>query len=275
MTRNNNHNNNNNRRKRHISNKNMSKLKNKTKKIKSIEFNKYEGSKNSMRFKYVKMPYLNTSVVDSKNLLIPLKYIDTNKESIDTEKSVSYILETIKRDEKINKLDARKDYYTYINYSWMKEQDVKLNYEKYYFVKLDSFRFVQDTVNNRVIQLANDYYKNNKTADAKKVENIMKSMDRKNFTYDKIKKHIDIMINDYEKYVNNDDLIGYLSNVNRCEIISWGCPINWSTYQDEKDAVNIRSHIQSPGLSFYDYDKLYIIKIVIFFSFSLTMVIKF
>jgi len=258
MTKNSNHNN---RRKRNKSNKNMSKiknsLKNKTKKIKSIEFNKYKGSKNSRGFKYIKMPYLNTSIVESKNLLIPLKYIDTNKESVDTEKSVSYILETIKRDEKINKLDARKDYYTYVNYAWMKEQDVKLNYEKFYFVKLDSFRFVQDTVNNRVIQLANEYYKNNKTADAKKVEKIMKSMEHKNLTYDKIKKHIDIMINDYEKYVNNDDLIGYLSNVNRCEIISWGCPINWSTYQDEKDAVNIRSHVQSPGLSFYDFD-LYI-----------------
>lgn len=139
----------------------------------------------------------------------------------------------------------------------MKEEDIKLNYKKYYFVKLDNFRFVQNTVNYRIIQLANEYYKNNKNTLAKKVENIMKSMEHSRLTQDKIKKYVDIMESEYEKYIKTDDLTGYLSNINRCQIISWGCPISWSTYQDAKDAVNIRSHINSPSLSFYDYD-LYI-----------------
>ena len=57
-----------------------------TKKInKSVEFNKYEGSKGSNGFNYIKMPYIDTTVVESKNLLIPLKYNGKNKPSVDTE----------------------------------------------------------------------------------------------------------------------------------------------------------------------------------------------
>lgn len=85
----------------------------------------------------------------------------------------------------------------------------------------------------------------------------MNSMKFSNFTFDKIKPHIDDVIAQHAKYVKSDDLIGYLAFINRNEIVSWGCPISWSMYQDEKDAVNTRSHITSPQLSFYDFD-LYI-----------------
>jgi len=219
--------------------------------------NIYENTKGSGSFKYIKMPYIETSKIDSNDLLLRLENIETNKESINTEKSVVKVLDETDKLEKKNKLDPRKDFYTYVNYTWMKQQDIVLNYEKYYFIKLDSFRFVQNTVNYRVVQLAKEYSKHNTNATAKKVANIIKSMNHSNLTIDKLKPHINDMIKNYESYVNNDNLIGYLSHVNRCEIISWGSPISWSVYHDEKDAVNIRSHIQSPSLSFYDYD-LYI-----------------
>ena len=220
-------------------------------------YNIYENTKGSGSFKYIKMPYIETSKIDSSDLLSRLKNIETNKESINTEKSVVKLLDETDKLEKKNKLDPRKDFYTYVNYTWMKQQDIVLNYEKYYFIKLDSFRFVQNTVNYRVVQLAKEYSNNNTNATAKKVANIIKSMNHSNLTMDKLKPHINDVIKNYDSYVNNDDLIGYLAHINRCEIISWGCPISWSVYHDEKDAVNIRSHIQCPSLSFYDYD-LYI-----------------
>ena len=225
--------------------------------VKDDKYNIYENTKGSDNFKYIKMPYIETSKIDSKDLLVKLKNINTNKDSINTEKSVVKLLDETEKLEKTNKLDPRKDFYTYVNYSWMKQQDIVLDYEKYYFIKLDSFRFVQNTVNYRVVQLAKEYSKHNNNPTAKKVANIIKSMNHSNLTINKLKPHINDMIKNYESYVNNDDLIGYLSHVNRCEIISWGCPISWAVYHDEKDAVNIRSHIQSPSLSFYDYD-LYI-----------------
>lgn len=254
-----------NRRNSYKSNKQITKLKTKTntrtkkykKDNKTLEFNKYINSDRSYGFDYIKMPYIDTTVVNSKNILIHIEDSKTDKDGLNTEININNSLNNIKKNEKINHLSPTKDFYTFVNYSWMKKEDVKLNYKKYYFVKLDNFRFVQNTVNYRIIQLANEYYKNNKNTTAKKVENIMKSMEHSRLTQDKIKKHVDIMESEYEKYVKNDDLIGYLSNVNRCQLISWGCPISWATYQDAKDAVNIRSHINAPSLSFYDYD-LYI-----------------
>jgi predicted metalloendopeptidase len=225
--------------------------------VRDERYNIYENTKGSGSFKYIKMPYIETSKIDSGDLLSRLKNIETNKESINTEKSVVKLLDETDKLEKKNKLDPRKDFYTYVNYAWMKQQDIVLNYEKYYFIKLDSFRFVQNTVNYRVVQLAKEYSNNNTNATAKKVANIIKSMNHSNLTMDKLKPHINDVIKNYDSYVNNDDLIGYLAHINRCEIISWGCPISWSVYHDEKDAVNIRSHIQCPSLSFYDYD-LYI-----------------
>jgi predicted metalloendopeptidase len=112
-------------------------------------------------------------------------------------------------------------------------------------------------VNYRVVNLANEYCKNNNTTLSKKVKNVIDSMSLENLTFDKIKKHVNDVESEYKKYTGKDDLIGYLASINRCEIISWGCPISWDICQDEKDAVNLRSHIQSPELSFYDYD-LYI-----------------
>lgn len=262
MTIKNNKNNKRNRRNRHKSNKRETKIKtkslNKTKKInKTAEFNKYVHSNGSGSFNYIKMPYIDTSIVESKNILLPIKDIKTSSSILDVEIRVNDVFNSIKKDEKTTHLSPTKDFYTFVNHSWMKEQDIKISYEKYYFIKLDSFRFLQDTVNHRVIQLANDYCINNKNPTARKVENIMKSMKLSNLTFNKIKKHIDTMENDYSHYTKTDDLIGYLSCINRCELNSWGCPIFWSTYQDEKDAVNLRSHVQSPKLSFYDYD-LYI-----------------
>ena len=228
-----------------------------TKNNKNIKYNKYENTRVTKNFKYIKMPYVNTELLESNFLLSPLKNIKTNKESVDTQKSLFEEFNDIEKIEKENNLSPKRDFYTYVNYAWMKKQDIVMDYKNYYFIKLDNFRFVQNTVNHRIIHLANEFCKNNKNALSKKVKNVLESMKVENLTFNKIKIHIDKMQKDYELYVEKDDLIGYLSEINKCEVISWGCPISWEINQDEKDAVNIRSHIQSPSLSFYDYD-LYI-----------------
>jgi len=203
------------------------------------------------------MPYINTKLVESKYLLWPLKNIHTNKESVDNEQSLLEEANNVEKIQKEFKLSPKKDYYTYINYAWMKAQNIVMDYKNYYFIKLDTFRFIQNTVNYRVIRLANEYCANNNTPFSRKVKNVIDSMTYKNLDDNKVIKHVKTMENEYEEYIGKDDLIGYLASINRCEIISWGCPIVWDISQDEKDAVNLRSHIQSPQLSFYDYD-LYI-----------------
>ena len=229
-----------------------------TKNGKKYTFNKYENTKVVGKFNLIKMPYINTSFIDSKYILHPLKNIQNNKDSVDNENSLREQYENMEKIVKQNGISPKKDFYTYVNFAWMKQQDIVMDYKNYYFIKLDNFRFVQNTVNYRIIRLANEYCdNNNNTPHSKKVKNVLDSMKLENMTFDKISKHVDNMKIDYEKYIKQDDLIGYLAEINKCEIISWGCPISWEICQDEKDAVNIRSHIQSPDLSFYDYD-LYI-----------------
>ena len=237
--------------------KNITNSKRKISNTKKIEFNKYENTKVHKNFKLIKMPYINTKLVESKYLLWPLKNIHTNKESVDNEQSLLEEANDVEKIQKEFKLSPKKDYYTYINYAWMKAQNIVMDYKNYYFIKLDTFRFIQNTVNYRVIHLANEYCANNNTPFSRKVKNVIDSMTYKNLDDNKVVKHVKTMENEYEEYIGKDDLIGYLASINRCEIISWGCPIVWDISQDEKDAVNLRSHIQSPQLSFYDYD-LYI-----------------
>ena len=116
---------------------------NKTEDIKNIKFNKYENTKVARNFKYIKMPYVNTELLESKFLLSPLKNIKTNKESIDTEQSLFQEFNDIEKIEKENNLSPKKDFYTYVNYAWMKKQNIVMDYKNYYFIKLDNFRFVQ------------------------------------------------------------------------------------------------------------------------------------
>ena len=102
---------------------------------------------------------------------------------------------------KQNGISPKKDFYTYVNFAWMKQQDIVMDYKNYYFIKLDNFRFVQNTVNYRIIRLANEYCDNNNTPHSKKVKNVLDSMKLENMTFDKISKHVDNMKIDYEKYV--------------------------------------------------------------------------
>jgi hypothetical protein len=47
--------------------------------VRDSKYNVYENTKGSGSFKYIKMPYIETSKIDSKDLLLPLSNIDTNK----------------------------------------------------------------------------------------------------------------------------------------------------------------------------------------------------
>ena len=165
-------------------------VKRKLKSKKNIKFNKYEKGKVYKNFNLIKMPYIDTELIESKYLLYPLKNIETNKESINTEQSLKDELLYIEKVEKENKLSPKKDFYTYVNYAWMKEKSIVMNYKNYYFVKLDNFRFVQNTVNYRVVNLANEYCRNNNTALSKKVQNVIDAMTYKNLKFDKLKKYI-------------------------------------------------------------------------------------
>lgn len=90
---------------RNKSNKHITKLKIKTntgtkkykKDKKILEFNKYINSDRSYGFNYIKMPYMDTTMVHSRNILLPIDYSKTDKDRLNTELIINNHLNDIKK----------------------------------------------------------------------------------------------------------------------------------------------------------------------------------
>ena len=232
---------------------------------KNVKKVRKESNKNkNIGIKFSEMPVVDTTKISSSLLITPLRNIEVNTESINLEHKLVKMVDRRNQLEKVKHISPQKDFYTFINYRWVREKQKELKKVKNYFVKLDDFRILQNTVNYQIIDLTKNFIKENgDTKLGKRVKNVYESM----FHTRKDKVNKDNIMNKHEieiketidNYCDKGDLIGFLAWVNKNEIVSWGCPISWVITNDEKDAVNIRSHIDSPGLSFYDYE-LYIYK---------------
>ena len=155
-----------------------------------------------------------------------------------------------------NKLDPRRDYYTFINHEWIQRETVEFNKKSNYFIKFDSFRILQNKINYEIIDIVKDYVKNNHTQHARNVRNIYESALKSDHgvMMDNIKE-LKVVL---ENFFNEGNVTKFLAYLNRNEMVSWGCPLSWSMSSDEKDAANLRHHIFAPELSYFDYD-LYIV----------------
>ena len=137
------------------------------------------------------------------------------------------------------------DFYTYINFRWL--QNTAYEFDR----KIDEFRITQDKVYKDVLQLVNTYIKKNHTLQSKLVKNVYESFLNLN-TISNTKKHINQFTERYNYLVQNNNLWEFLAQINRNEIISWGCPISWKVLPDEKNAKIYRNFISMPQLSLYD-----------------------
>jgi putative endopeptidase len=147
------------------------------------------------------------------------------------------------------------DYYTYINYQWLDKKTQELKKESKYYVQVDSFRIAQEKVYYELIDIVKDYIKKNNSRKAKAIKCVYESL------YNLDDKSAENYVKHYaeltDKRISHGNLYDILSGINRNEVISWGCPIVWSVFRDEKNVKYYRSTISAPKLSLYDY-KLYI-----------------
>lgn len=77
-------------------------------------------------------------------------------ETITVEKEINQIFKTPFVPSKIT---PKNDYYSYINYKWMKTAQVQKGSE--YIIQLDDFRIVQHKVYLELLNIVKDYTKNN------------------------------------------------------------------------------------------------------------------
>jgi putative endopeptidase len=151
-----------------------------------------------------------------------------------------------------SKIRAKDDYYTYINYQWLSDTSKSLKTESKYYVQVDSFRVLQEKVYYELIDIIEDYIKQNvKTRKANAIKCVYKSLcdlDSKS-----IRDYVDFYVDVTDKRIESNDIYKMLGELNKNEIISWGCPVVWSVSRDRKNVEYYRSVISSPQMTAYDY----------------------
>ena len=147
-------------------------------------------------------------------------------------------------------LKIKNDFYGYANSQWFDETDIE-NGKKTYYVQFDDFRIKQEEVYYKMIDYTKTYIKNNPhSKKAQCLNSIYKSM--VNNTTKSMYRHVDETITTMDGYIKNNDMYGWLANINSDETISWCCPIQWSIEPDEKDVSKYISHISLGQLGLYD-----------------------
>jgi len=149
------------------------------------------------------------------------------------------------------------DFYTFINYEWMKSDSVnKPTKEEEYIVQFDDFRIVQNEVYYQLIDIVNDYIKNNNTNLSREINNVYKA-GLKLLDDAKAKIHLNEYIDFLDKCRSMSPEKGawfFLGTMNKNEIISGGLPFVMSLNPDEKDPRISRIYISQPDFSLVDFD---------------------
>ena len=174
----------------------------------------------------------------------------TNKESNNYEKEIIHM---INKPFTSKNMQPNNDFYDYINLNSIK--DLKTTYKniskkKKYYVQVDDFRIVQDRVNIKLLKIIKNEIKNPVTVELKNIKKVFTSLNKGNNKV--FKQHVDDLLIKYNTFVNNDDLWGLLSYINKNEIIKWLCPINWTVDNDLKNKNKFVNIIGFPNFPLYD-----------------------
>ncbi len=149
-------------------------------------------------------------------------------------------------------VNPKDDFYTYVNYDWLKEmKDKKM---KKYYTRIDSFRTLQEKVYYQLIDIVKAYTSENSSHKSKMIRNVYDSFLQSDET--SCERHWAKIKQELEDIFQNKTCTDLLVYMNRNEIVAGFCPISFSIITDEKDSQINRCHINSPFLSYYD-DELY------------------
>jgi predicted metalloendopeptidase len=150
------------------------------------------------------------------------------------------------------KYKPQDDYYTYINYQWITAQTEKIKKEQKYYVQVDSFRVTQEKVYYELIDIVKDYTKNNSSPKAKAIKKVYNSL--YNLDSKIAKEYVHKVVTKIDGLLAKDTMFEFFGEVNQNEIVSWGYPIVWSVFRDEKNVTKYISTISAPKLTIYDYE---------------------
>lgn len=146
-------------------------------------------------------------------------------------------------------INPQNDFYSYINERWIKKEQIDESQK--YIVQVDNFRLVQDKVYRELIEIVNDYTKNNNNKLSRELNDFYNAQLKLN-TDQQIQKYSNDILNSIDKIIKNGNVWELLGLANSNEIISWGSPFSWSLNPDDKNPSIFRCYIDQPQLSLID-----------------------
>lgn len=147
-------------------------------------------------------------------------------------------------------LKPQNDFYTFINYAWLKETAKEALHEKHYYTQIDDFRVLQDKVYYQLVDMVKMYTKENKGKKSVAINNVYKSL--LSLNSQKCRAHMAKTMDAQTTKMESGNLWEFMAHVNDNEIVSWGCPINWNVRADDKNVAVFVDYIDFPQFGLYD-----------------------
>ena len=234
-----------------LSNKNNENYKNTKKSNK-----KYKNKTNKNTKKYKNKTNKNKTNKNKTNK----NYKNINKNEITLKQNNSFenvstkeLVNSLKKAISPSNITPQNDYYSYINYKWLKTY--RLKEEHKYITQIDDFRIIQDKVYRELIQISVDYITNPTTKNTKLatcIRNARNARIRDNTIEQQssVAKTIFELIDTMSKNKNN--FWKMLAFFNKNEVISWCAPFVWSIQPDYKNPNVYACYLEPPQLTLID-----------------------
>jgi predicted metalloendopeptidase len=172
--------------------------------------------------------------------------------------SQSYNLETevvkdLKKAVSPSQIKPENDFYSYINERWLK--NINVNKEQQYIVQIDNFRLVQDKVYRQLIEIIENYIKNNNsnTKLYSCIKNAYQSFKGYNTTK-QTKEYAHTILTHIDEIIEKGNVWQMLAFVNSNEIISSNAPFVWTISPDDKNPKIYECYIEPPQVTLLDID---------------------
>lgn len=156
----------------------------------------------------------------------------------------------------LNKYNPKDDFYSYINNEWIQKMDqTTLTGEgEEHLVQIDDFRVVQSKVFKQLIDISNEYIKNNDTPLSVELKNYLHSLQLQLTTH-QLKKYA----NEFVSFVDDmqkeeTSLWKLLGTISYNEVISWALPFIFKMDPDVNNPTVYRMAIYPGTVTLYDND---------------------
>jgi predicted metalloendopeptidase len=163
-------------------------------------------------------------------------------------------LKKLVKNEYKTEIQLENDFYTYVNYYWIKEEKDNRVLDKTYFSQYDNFRIKQNEVYMELIKLIKNYINNNNNDITNEIKNLYSSRMNKNIEI--FEKRIVESINYIDEFIKKDDMYGLLAYINRNELSNIYSPIKWKMNANIYDPKKYISNIIIPKFPVYNIELL-------------------